>query len=236
MRESYTKHIGNALCELAEDQSEWSQRTFGTDSERGPVGAICHLEKEAREAWDVAMSLRAAVVNPGEQGNIPAARDALATELADCFLLVLDAARRGGINPLNLLEAAKAKMEINKRRTWPKPETDKPVEHVKTEAEEPNEALAATYRAESRTTEDGKPEGTVESLQRCVSMLNTYAPDCFPANSKGQIHFARGMMESTADEIAAFLANQPRPPSECGCGYCAAPSCVAIREDAKSAM
>ncbi len=75
------------------------------------------------------------------------------------------------------------------------------------DAEEPNEALAATYRAESRTTEDGKPEGTPESLQRCASMLNTYAADCFPANSKGQIHFARAMMESTADEITAYLAS-----------------------------
>jgi hypothetical protein len=37
-------------------------------------------------------------------------------------------------------------------------------------------------------------------------MFDTYAPDLFPANEKGQIHFARAMMEGTADEIRAYTA------------------------------
>ena len=74
---------------------------------------------------------------------------------------------------------------------------------------EPNpahEELAAKLRAASRATEDGKPDGSREGLERCSRMLDTYAPDCFPANDKGQVHFARAMMESTADTIRAFLA------------------------------
>lgn len=73
---------------------------------------------------------------------------------------------------------------------------------------------------------DGKPEGTRESLARCAKMLNTYAPECFPANEKGQVDFARAMMESAADEITAYLARafpehftNERPPTAPGLYY-----------------
>lgn len=71
-----------------------------------------------------------------------------------------------------------------------------------------NEALAANLRLASWGS-DGKPEGTRESLERCSRMLDTYGPECFPANESGQIHFARAMMETTADEIRAYLAANP---------------------------
>lgn len=87
---------GEALAELASNQAEWSQKTFGKDIERGPIGPLKHLEKEAREAQN----------NPTD-----------ITEYADCFLLILDAARRAGIKPLELIRAAQAKMEVNKKRT-----------------------------------------------------------------------------------------------------------------------
>lgn len=74
------------------------------------------------------------------------------------------------------------------------------------DASEENEKRAEALRAESREG-DGKPEGTREALERCAKMLDTYGPECFPANDKGQIHFARAMMESTVDEIRAFLSN-----------------------------
>ncbi len=96
--------------DLISDQAEWSQRTFGSDQERGPIGALKHLEREAVEAQ-----------------NDPAS----AEEYADCFLLILDAARRAGIKPMQLVEAAQAKMVKNKARQWPKPISDEPVEHVR---------------------------------------------------------------------------------------------------------
>ena len=34
------------------EQGEWSQKTFGLDSERGPLGPLKHLEKEAREGQE----------------------------------------------------------------------------------------------------------------------------------------------------------------------------------------
>lgn len=102
---------GELLHDLASDQSQWSQATFGADSVRGPMGALKHLEREAKEAQ-------------ADPTNIE--------EYADCFLLILDAARRAGIKPIELMKAAQAKMEINKARQWPKPVDDEPVEHVKT--------------------------------------------------------------------------------------------------------
>lgn len=101
---------GDLLHALASTQSEWSQATFGKDSERGPLGALRHLEKEAREAQ----------ANPTDP-----------MEYADCFLLILDAARRAGIKPMELMRYALAKMEINKSRQWPKPVDDQPVEHIR---------------------------------------------------------------------------------------------------------
>lgn len=105
--------LHDKLSDLVVDQSKWSQETFGSDQERGPVGALKHLEKEAREAYEAAQ-------NAGNLGE----------ELADCFLLLLDAMRRSGLKLEGLVDLAKQKMVRNKLRKWPKP-TDKftPVEH-----------------------------------------------------------------------------------------------------------
>lgn len=106
--------LGNKLIELTDDQSQWSQSTFGSDSERGPVGAIKHLQKEVAE-----------VLEAWEKGD----HGAFIEECADCLLLLLDLTRRGGIKPMQLVEAAQLKMLVNKSRTWPKPVADVPVEH-----------------------------------------------------------------------------------------------------------
>ena len=105
--------FADKFTDLIRDQADWSQATFGSDSERGPMGALKHLEKEARECQE-------AVGTPE-----------LREELADCLLLLLDASRRAGIKPTQLVEAAQAKMVKNKERTWPKPTSDEPVEHVR---------------------------------------------------------------------------------------------------------
>ena len=81
------------------------------DSERGPIGTLKHLAKEAKEAQD----------NPTD-----------ITEYADCLFLTIDAARRAGFSWRQLLQAAFNKLEVNKLRTWPKPvASDEPIEHVR---------------------------------------------------------------------------------------------------------
>jgi hypothetical protein len=56
---------------------------------------------------------------------------------------------------------------------------------------------------------EAQPDGTIDGLTTCATMLETYGPECFPANEHGQVHFARSMMDATAMEIRAFLAAQP---------------------------
>lgn len=104
--------FADKFSDLVRDQSEWSQATFGADEVRGPMFALRHLELEAREC----------------QGAI--GKPELITELADCLLL-LDASRRANVKPMQLVEAAIAKMVVNKTRTWPIPTDDRPVEHVR---------------------------------------------------------------------------------------------------------
>ena len=113
--------IGDALNDLVRDQSAWSQATFGTDAERGPIGALKHLAKEAVEAE------QAVFMNHGLGGD----RGIIAEELADCLLLILDATRRAGFTPIELIRAAELKMVTNKRRVWPKTVGDVPSEHAK---------------------------------------------------------------------------------------------------------
>jgi NTP pyrophosphatase (non-canonical NTP hydrolase) len=104
----------NEFDTVWQKHAEWSQATFGSDKSRGPLGSLKHLQKEATEA-----------VEAFEADQL----DDLAAELADCLLLVFDAARRSGLSQADLLTLAHAKLEINKRRTWPRPRADEPCEH-----------------------------------------------------------------------------------------------------------
>jgi NTP pyrophosphatase (non-canonical NTP hydrolase) len=97
--------------------SAWSQLTFGSDAERGPLGALKHLEREAREAQ--------LAFNAGLSQDMQ-------IEIADCLFLTFDAARRAGLSLDNLLDIAFAKLEKNQKRVWAKPtKLDEPIEHVR---------------------------------------------------------------------------------------------------------
>lgn len=91
--------------------AEWSNGTFGSD--RGPVGSLKHLIKEAEEA----------IANPTDS-----------VEYADCLLLVFDAARRSGLSHRELIETASEKLEVNKHRKFKPGDADEPSFHV-TDAE-----------------------------------------------------------------------------------------------------
>lgn len=82
-----------------------------------------------------------------------------------------------------------------------------------TKTPEPNpahEAKARAFREAARRSADGAPEGTRESVERTARMLDTYAPELYPANELGQVDFARAMMESAADEMRAYAGNVAR--------------------------
>jgi hypothetical protein len=109
----YLLTLGDKLDDLARDQADWSERTFGPDTLRGPIGGLKHLEKEAREAQACPKDIK---------------------EYADILILWLDASRRAGFTPLDVIEAAIAKMQENKARSWPAidlAKLDEPTEHVR---------------------------------------------------------------------------------------------------------
>lgn len=95
---------------LAADHAAWSQEQFGSDSYRDWRGPLAHLRKELSEIE-----------------NQPHDR----FEWADAFLLLLDSARRAGINATGLLIAGEDKLGINKSREWGDPNDDGSVEHVR---------------------------------------------------------------------------------------------------------
>lgn len=108
------------MSELSErfwdEQAEWSQATFGTDQERGPIGPLKHLAKEVQEAL-------AEIEQNGDHADI-------VMELADCQFLIFDAARRYGITHGTLFATCFSKLEINKKREWNVSVKDQPCEHV----------------------------------------------------------------------------------------------------------
>lgn len=116
------QHRSGRAQEFWNQHAEWSQATFGTDAERGPLGALRHLEKESREAQDEAIAVSALKISPTH----------LREEIADCLFLTFDAARRSGMTLDTLLDTAFAKLKINRGRVWQKPaQSDMPVEHVR---------------------------------------------------------------------------------------------------------
>lgn len=103
------------LVRLIEDQARWSQKTFGSDDERGPLGAIRHLRKEVDEIE----------ANPDDP-----------EEYADALLLLMDAGRRAGFSFATIVYEAAAKQTVNERRQWPAITSDnaeQPVEHIETQ-------------------------------------------------------------------------------------------------------
>jgi hypothetical protein len=81
------------------ERDEFSFSTFGKPEVRGPIYPLRHLQVEVQELMD----------NPDDP-----------MEWADCFLLLLDAARRKGYSVDDLVDFGLQKLEINRNRTWEK--------------------------------------------------------------------------------------------------------------------
>lgn len=92
------------------EQAEWSQKTFGTDQERGPEGPLKHLAKEVEECLKNTKDL---------------------VEYCDLLFLVFDSTRRAGFTYDQLVTAAFDKLEINKSRKWGKASATEAVEHIR---------------------------------------------------------------------------------------------------------
>jgi NTP pyrophosphatase (non-canonical NTP hydrolase) len=102
------------LQSLMDDHGLWSDSTFGP--ERKPLPVLHHLVKEVPEVIEAIQRLR------GDERIL--------MEYADCLLLLIDAARRSGYDAKDLLQAGRAKLQINKGRKWGKPDINGVIEHI----------------------------------------------------------------------------------------------------------
>ncbi len=91
--------IDTRLTKLADSHGKWSQDWFGHDAEVDPSDALLYLADVARMA------------KQSGRGST-----AFRKHLANGLILLLDAARRGDINPDDLLTEAEAKHEANKKK------------------------------------------------------------------------------------------------------------------------
>lgn len=126
---------GEAMTDLWDELACWSDQTFGPPEDRGPLGCLRHLMLEAKEAEEEQERLISSAV-VGDLEETKAHHGKVMEEIADCLMLVLDAARRSNVDCLELLKITQLKLDVNKQREWPSvtPDTPEiPVEHKRDE-------------------------------------------------------------------------------------------------------
>ena len=116
------------------DIAKWSDKTFGT-SQRNPA-IIYHLKKEVDELIAALekhndMSCDESVLISDVTKHIHKTK----MEYADCLILLLDSAAKYNLTVGCLVNAVKEKHEINKSRTWGKPDENGVIEHIKPKEE-----------------------------------------------------------------------------------------------------
>ena len=100
---------GNEEWQILQDQTTYfANDTFGNTSD--PLPPLHHLKEEVDELIEA----------PGD-----------ITEFADCFILLVQAAKRSGFNMNDLYKASREKHRINTQREWGAPDANGVVKHVK---------------------------------------------------------------------------------------------------------
>lgn len=101
----------DSFVEFFKKYNDWADTVFGKDR---AVPAMHHMKKEADE-----------VIADIESGANPR------EEYADVLVLLINSAGSYGLTGEDLLIAAEAKLEKNKKRKWGAPDERGIVEHVK---------------------------------------------------------------------------------------------------------
>jgi len=118
----------NKLQQLMDDIRAWSDKQFG-DGQRNPAIAY-HLLKEVPELIEAIEKYQKNCAG----GNY----DRVASEYADCFMLLLDSASHFSPSAEMLIEYTRKKLEINRQRKWGKPDGNGVVEHIRNRMKENN--------------------------------------------------------------------------------------------------
>lgn len=99
--------------------SQWQRQTFGQAT---PLSKLAHLLQEIVELKDA--------INDEDQTIDHEAIRRTKMEYADCFILLFGSAESYGLSYTDICNAIQAKMEINYKRQWGKPNEDGVVNHV----------------------------------------------------------------------------------------------------------
>jgi hypothetical protein len=98
------------LMSVYRSHRKWSDSTFGSRNEKGPIGPLKHLKDECDEA----------IENPDD-----------ISEFADLQFLLWDAASRAGHDIVDLTEACEDKLRVLVTRKYPKVPDGEPSFHLK---------------------------------------------------------------------------------------------------------
>lgn len=118
------------LQKLMNEVGSWSDDTFGS-GQRSPA-ILHHLAKEIPELLnaigDYDRGANDTRVNVSEMMEL---HRKMRFEFADVFMLLLDAARKRGFMAEDLIQVARMKLEVNRRRKWGKPDENGVIEHLR---------------------------------------------------------------------------------------------------------
>lgn len=127
--EEYVNTVfGGRAQHLYDTIGRWSNKTFGDEKQRGPIGPAWHLATEIIcEGLGVDRQEFASFREDMQAKYADAVFDSL--ELIDVLILTMDCARRSGVTWCELVSGAVEKMKVNQRREYPMPTSDAISEH-----------------------------------------------------------------------------------------------------------
>jgi NTP pyrophosphatase (non-canonical NTP hydrolase) len=99
--------------------TDWQDETFPESTE---LSRVKHLIKEVCE-----LEFEAKIFEKSPTAHNRSNKN---QEYADCFFLLFGAAKKAGMSYEDICRAIDFKFEINKNRTWGKPDENGVVEHV----------------------------------------------------------------------------------------------------------
>ncbi len=98
--------------DLFKEVTDWQKATF---TKIDSLGLVYHLEQELDELKTDILRL-----NPDKR-----------LEFADCFILLMGAAKADGMSYEDICNAISEKLEINKKRVWGEPDSNGVINHIK---------------------------------------------------------------------------------------------------------
>lgn len=129
-----------SIEQVVEQFHEWQVETFKNAT---PISKLKHLEQEVIE-------LIIELTDSADEEKIK-------SEYADCFALLFGSARARGYTMQDIADFLLAKLEVNKRRKWGKPDENGVVNHIKSDAPLPTVEQSVQECDASKATSTGEP-------------------------------------------------------------------------------